>query len=126
MGPPDGLIQEKYRNSVAQGKVNPCARENGSEGGTADLYYQQPLLLSSSDCDDDLRMQRNLEVWTRITPEEEYVKLIIYHGKVIGALLIGDTDLEEVCENLILNELDVRRYGMALLDPDIDIEDYFD
>jgi pyridine nucleotide-disulfide oxidoreductase domain-containing protein 1 len=82
------------------------------------LYYQQSV--------EDKEVRRDLEVWTRITPNEEYVKLIVHHGRVIGALLIGDTDLEEVCENLILNELDVRRYGMDLLDPDIDIEDYFD
>ena len=43
-----------------------------------------------------------------------------------GALLIGDTDLEETFENLILNQLDLSAYGEDLLDPNIDIEDYFD
>ena len=56
----------------------------------------------------------------------EYVKVIINEGKVIGALLIGDTDLEETFENLILNQIDVSSLGENLINPDIDIEDYFD
>uniref|UniRef100_A0A915ITQ8 Pyridine nucleotide-disulfide oxidoreductase domain-containing protein 1 n=1 Tax=Romanomermis culicivorax TaxID=13658 RepID=A0A915ITQ8_ROMCU len=55
---------------------------------------------------------------------EEYVKVLIQDGKVQGAILIGETDLEETMENLILNETDVT--GLNLLDPSIDIEDYFD
>ena len=47
-------------------------------------------------------------------------------GRVIGAVLIGDTDMEETFENLILNKLDISRIEDSLLDPDIDIEDYFD
>lgn len=66
------------------------------------------------------------EIWTRVTPNVEYIKIIIKEGKVIGALLIGDTNLEEVFENLILNQLDVSALGSDILNPDIDIEDYFD
>ena len=47
-------------------------------------------------------------------------------GRLRGALLIGPTDLEETFENLILNGTDVSPYGDALLDPDVDLEDYFD
>ena len=47
-------------------------------------------------------------------------------GKMQGAVLIGETDLEETFENLILNQLDLSSYGEDLLNPDIDIEDYFD
>ena len=68
----------------------------------------------------------DVEVWVRTTPGVEYVKITVLNGKVVGALLIGDTDLEEVMENLILNRLDVSRFGIDLLDPNIDIEDYFD
>jgi hypothetical protein len=67
-----------------------------------------------------------VEIWTRVTLNEEYIKIIIKEGKVIGALLIGDTNLEEVFENLILNQLDVSALGADILNPDIDIEDYFD
>ena len=50
----------------------------------------------------------------------------MYNGKLVGALLIGDTDLEEVCENLILNGLDISGVGVDILNPEIDIADYFD
>ena len=56
----------------------------------------------------------------------EYLKLVVQNGKVHGAVLIGDTEMEETVENLILNQLDISRYGENLLNPDIDIEDYFD
>ena len=45
---------------------------------------------------------------------------------MVGAVLIGETDLEETFENLILNQMDLTPYGEELLNPDIDIEDYFD
>ena len=47
-------------------------------------------------------------------------------GKMQGAVLVGETDLEETFENLILNQMDLSDYGADLLNPDIDIEDYFD
>lgn len=68
----------------------------------------------------------DIEVWLRVTPGVEYIKLVVQKGKVIGALLIGNTELEEVFENLILNRLDVSQLGVDLLDPNIDIGDYFD
>ncbi len=67
-----------------------------------------------------------VEIWVRITSVVEYVKLIVYQGKLVGALLIGDTDLEEVCENLILNGLNISGVGVDILNPEIDIADYFD
>lgn len=69
---------------------------------------------------------RNYEILLRITKDQEYVKIILQDGKMQGAVLIGETDLEEMCENLILNQLDLSMYGEDLLNPDIDIEDYFD
>lgn len=67
-----------------------------------------------------------LEIWVRFTKDKEYIKLVVYKNKVIGGLLIGDTGLEEAIENLILNRLDVSGYGIALLDPEFNMEDYFD
>lgn len=72
------------------------------------------------------KQRSNFEIWIRITPNKEYIKVVVFNGKVIGALLIGDTDMEEVFENLILNQLDVGNYGIGLLNPEIDITDYFD
>ena len=48
-----------------------------------------------------------VELWVRIIPGQQYIKLVVFHGKVVGAPLLGDTDLEEVFETLILNRLDV-------------------
>lgn len=62
----------------------------------------------------------------RYTSNLEYVKFILFEGKLHGALLIGETGLEEVCENLILNQIDLTPFGEDILNPDIDIEDYFD
>lgn len=66
------------------------------------------------------------EILLRMTKGVEYVKFVLQNGKLQGAILIGDTDLEETCENLILNEIDLSEYKEDLLNPDIDIEDYFD
>lgn len=53
-------------------------------------------------------------------------QVVLSRGRMVGAVLIGETDLEETFENLILNQMDLSRYGEDLLNPDIDIEDYFD
>ena len=66
------------------------------------------------------------QCYFRITPQTEYIKLVVFDSRIQGALLIGETDLEEVMENLILNQLDISQLGEDILDPNIDIEDYFD
>lgn len=85
-----------------------------------------------------------VQVQLRVTPGVEYAKLVLLHGRLVGALLVGETGLEETCENLILNRIRVmgstaggdgdpggaRASGVPqvldLLHPDVDIEDYFD
>ncbi|TRY58378.1 hypothetical protein DNTS_018475 [Danionella cerebrum] len=66
------------------------------------------------------------ELLVRCTKGQEYVKVVLSGGRMVGTVLIGETDLEETFENLILNQMDLSPYGEALLDPNIDIEDYFD
>ena len=67
------------------------------------------------------------EVLLRVTKGKEYIKCVMSKdGRMQGAILIGETDLEETFENLILNQMDLTDYGVDLLDPNIDIEDYFD
>ncbi|KAM4676554.1 pyridine nucleotide-disulfide oxidoreductase domain-containing protein 1 [Discoglossus pictus] len=66
------------------------------------------------------------ELMLRCTKGLEYVKVVMQNGRMMGAILIGETDLEETFENLILNQMDLSSYGEDLLDPNIDIEDYFD
>ena len=43
-----------------------------------------------------------------------------------GAVLVGDTELEETFEHLILDGLDLSRYGPDLLAPDVELEMIFD
>ncbi|KAK2101841.1 Pyridine nucleotide-disulfide oxidoreductase domain-containing protein 1 [Saguinus oedipus] len=66
------------------------------------------------------------ELMLRCTKGQEYIKVVMQNGRMMGAVLIGETDLEETFENLILNQMNLSAYGEDLLDPNIDIEDYFD
>ncbi|KAK3801648.1 hypothetical protein RRG08_033835 [Elysia crispata] len=66
------------------------------------------------------------EVLLRVTKGEEYVKVILQNGRLVGAVLIGETDLEETFENLILNGLDLTPFKENLLEPGVDVEDFFD
>lgn len=54
----------------------------------------------------------------------EYVKAVVKNGRMVGAVLIGETDLEETFENLILNQMDLSQ--LDFLDPRVDLEDFFD
>ena len=56
----------------------------------------------------------------------QYVRVLLLRGRMMGAVLVGETDLEETFENLILDGVDLSRFGPHLLDPDVDLEDYFD
>ena len=93
-----------------------------------------------------------VQVQVRVTPGVEYVKLVLLRGRVVGAMLIGDTGLDETLENLIMSGTRVmasRSTGAAataagasssstgpvvngqhdlldLLHANIDVEDYFD
>lgn len=78
-------------------------------------FNGQGLDLTSPDC----------HVLFRIT-DREYVKCVMYGGRMQGALLIGETDLEEALENLIVDQLDLTSMQSWLLDPNIDLADYFD
>lgn len=62
----------------------------------------------------------------KVEEGKQFVKLILKEGRVKGAILIGDTGLEETIENLITSQLNVSHIEDNLLDDGIDIEDYFD
>ncbi|KAG8238483.1 hypothetical protein J437_LFUL004946 [Ladona fulva] len=71
-------------------------------------------------------LNNEYEALVRVS-EGEYVKVILGRdGRLAGAVLIGETDLEETFENLILSGNDVSSFGENLLHPGVDIEDYFD
>ncbi|XP_063703133.1 pyridine nucleotide-disulfide oxidoreductase domain-containing protein 1 [Culicoides brevitarsis] len=92
-------------------------------GHVTQLFGYQVILLGNFN---GQGLGDNYEILLRVTPKKEYIKFVLKEGKLQGALLIGDTDLAETCENLILNQLDLTPYGDDILDPNIDIEDYFD
>lgn len=59
--------------------------------------------------------------------EDHFIRVVIESGRLRGALLIGDAELSETYENLILDRLDVSHIAQAeLVDPSIDLDDYFD
>lgn len=60
------------------------------------------------------------------SPAATFVRVLLLRGKMQGAVLIGETDLEETFENLILDGLDLSGYGPGLLDPDIELDHVFD
>ena len=62
----------------------------------------------------------------KVEEGKQFAKLILKDGRVKGAILIGDTDLEETIENLLISQLDVSQIEDHLLEPDVDLEDYFD
>lgn len=92
-------------------------------GHVTQLFGYQVVLLGKYN---GQGLGRNYEALIRMTANKEYIKYVIVNGRLQGAILIGETGLEETTENLILNQLDVSPYGDDLLNPDIDIEDYFD
>lgn len=72
--------------------------------------------------------EKDMVSYSRTTPapESAFVRVLLSKGRMVGAVLIGDTGLEETMENLILDGLDLSHCGPNILDPDVDIEDYFD
>ncbi len=60
------------------------------------------------------------------SPEATFVRVLLLRGRMQGAVLIGETDLEETFENLILDGLDLTQFGPGLLDPDIELDHVFD
>lgn len=67
----------------------------------------------------------NYELLLRVE-EDEFVKVVLSNNKLKGAILIGETDLEETFENLILNQMDLSCFKENLLEPGIDVDDFFD
>jgi len=58
--------------------------------------------------------------------ENAYVKVLVKNKTIHGTVLIGDTDLSETFQNLILNQTDISEVEEDLLNPLFDLEDYYD
>ena len=89
-------------------------------------HKSAPHFSEQKSCREENVASSELEIWTRVTPGREYIKITVLKGRVVGALLIGDTDLEEVFENLIMNAIDISAFGIHILNPELDLEDFFD
>ena len=70
--------------------------------------------------------EKGEEYFTSLCSNSTFIRVVTYKGKVVGAVLVGETNLEETFENLIQDKIDVSHLENDLLDPDVDIEDYFD
>lgn len=92
-------------------------------GHVTQLFGYQVVLLGKYN---GQGLDNKYEALLRVTKDLEYIKYVLVDGLLQGAILIGDTGLEETTENLILNQIDLTPYGDDILNPDIDIEDYFD
>ncbi|KAJ3362346.1 Pyridine nucleotide-disulfide oxidoreductase domain-containing protein 1 [Allomyces javanicus] len=64
------------------------------------------------------------DVMVRSSHAGEYVKVVKDRAtkQLQGAMLIGETDLEELFENLILTRADVSFLDDVVLDPDVDLD----
>lgn len=60
------------------------------------------------------------------SPAATFVRVLLLRGRMQGAVLVGETELEETFENLILDGLDLSQYGPGLLDPDVELDHVFD
>lgn len=60
------------------------------------------------------------------SPAATFVRVLLLRGRMQGAVLIGETELEDAFENLILDGLDLSQYGPGLLDPDVELDHVFD
>ena len=58
--------------------------------------------------------------------DSSFVRVLLLCGRMIGAVLIGATGLEEAFQNLILDGLDISSFGADILDPELEIDHMFD
>ncbi|KAF8067218.1 PYROXD1 [Scenedesmus sp. PABB004] len=65
-------------------------------------------------------------LYSRADGAQSFVRVLLLRGRLAGAVLLGETGLEETFENLILDGLDLSGYGPALLDPDAELDHIFD
>jgi hypothetical protein len=75
--------------------------------------------------------EQDLDMYLRVMNENSleeatFVRVLLLRGRMQGAVLIGETELEETFENLILDGLDLAGYGPGLLDPNVELDHVFD
>ena len=74
--------------------------------------------------------ERDIRTYSRTGVDADgnatFARVLLAKGAMRGAVLVGDVESAETFENLILDGIDLTRFGPTLLDPEIDIDDYFD
>ena len=122
-----GLFNGQGLGAAWEAAVRGSLRGAEGAGGGSAAPAPAPAPAPSLDCSSPWG---RVALLLRVTPGEEFVQVVVVGGRVVGALLLGDTGLEETLENLICNGTDVRVAGgeeiLDLLNPEVDIEDYFD
>lgn len=53
-------------------------------------------------------------------------RVALENNRIVGAILVGQTGLDEVFETLILNSFDVSDLPRPIVNQQIDLADYFD
>jgi hypothetical protein len=91
---------------VLLGSFNGQGLEEGDDAASGIIFYSRIM--------GDIHGQRS------------FVRVALQGGRIKGAICIGDTDLSETLENLIMDGLDVSDYGPDILDPAMDLDDVFD
>ncbi|GMH33744.1 hypothetical protein BSKO_01578 [Bryopsis sp. KO-2023] len=59
-------------------------------------------------------------------PVSSFVRVVLLRGRMQGAVLIGDTEMEEAFENVILDGIDLSSFGEEILDPELEFDHIFD
>jgi NAD(P)H-nitrite reductase large subunit len=58
--------------------------------------------------------------------EKFLTRIALEDNRIVGAILVGQTDLDEVFETLILNSFSVFDLPRPIVNQTIDLADYFD
>eukprot|EP01138_Halocafeteria_seosinensis_P003195 gb/GECG01003269.1/.p1 GENE.gb/GECG01003269.1/~~gb/GECG01003269.1/.p1 ORF type:complete len:603 (+),score=86.45 gb/GECG01003269.1/:1-1809(+) len=129
-------LGEHYEEAIKNCKVsrtdNKIEGEGNIEHSANDINHGNQLI-DGGKLASEAMQTGNIKILYRVSPpdttnnfEGEYIKLVLLNGRVVGAILVGETELEETCENLILNGVNVQALDIDILNPEVDIEDYFD
>lgn len=69
----------------------------------------------------------DIKILTRVTTGKEYVKCVVSGGRVVGAMLVGESvELADTMEQIMLSRINVDALGFDLLDDNVDLEGFFD
>lgn len=89
---------------------------------TSFFGYNIALLGRYNGRNTDSAEDARVEMILNVDPPQNYGKVLIEAGRILGVMLVGDNDEAETFENLIVNRTDVDN----IKDHIFDLDDYFD